>query len=494
MRKLESALRSYELQKKKRLSRKKRDEYLNQFKGISFFCGDKDVTIPKGSKCCFTHFIGLPVKNHLIGFEDVFDKVLNKIVKKPILEPKTHTLYDYQVGEYEYEGEKHKGLFEILETELFIWIKKATGMGASEFILRYLSWKCIVSDEWKGYQVVIITGARLEIATGLIQRIRDFFPEIIFDEKETVCKLNGCKIEAYPSNHSDSMRGLPKVCFILVDEGDFFSPKEQKLVTDSVERYVGKNSPRIVWVSTPNLPEGLFDTMEKTEPSIYHKIFWHYKIGEGKIYGLFELENARKSRSFAREYELVYGVGIGNLFPEAIVRPCIHEYDLNLGTGNKILYLDPAWGSSKFAIYGVEFDENGEGWVKHQEQRDRPSPESIFERLHYLLSIGWESVKCDSAQPVVITFLDENNYKVESIVFKEKLDSMVDATLDAFRKKKIHIHPSFTHVISQLISVEMDKKGHPDKKKLSFDLGDTHMMSCLDIKDGVTIGSFKMED
>jgi hypothetical protein len=32
--------------------------------------------------------------------------------------------------------------------------------------------------------------------------------DITFDTKETVLELNGCSIEAYPSNHVDAFRSL----------------------------------------------------------------------------------------------------------------------------------------------------------------------------------------------------------------------------------------------------------------------------------------------
>ncbi|UVF62252.1 terminase large subunit [Nitrososphaeria virus YSH_1032793] len=458
-----------------------------------FFCGNRDTTITRQSTCCFNHYIGLPEKKHIIGFQDILNEVTKRLEKKPILESRTHTIYDYQFGQYEYQGELHQGLFQLLETELFLWIKKATGMGATEFLLRYIAWKALSSDTWKGYQCVIITGARVQIGIDLISRIRGFFPEILFDEKETVCNLNGCKIECYPSNHSDTIRGLPKVCFILVDEGDFFSPKEQKLVRDSVERYIGKNSPPIVWISTPNLPDGLFDRMEKEKSSIYFRIFWHYIIGLDKIYLEKEIELAKKSPSFPREYELEYGIGLGNLFPDSIVKFIIQDYDLRLSNGRKILFLDPAWGSSKFGILGIEFI-NGIGYVKHCEQRDRPSPEAIFERLKELHQIGWSEVVCDGAQTVVINFLDANSITNQKIMFKDKLDDMVDRTLECIRDRTMLIHTGFTELRHQLVSINMNEKGHPDKKKITFDEGDCFMMGCLENKEssdfsGSNIGS-----
>ena len=46
---------------------------------------------------------------------------------------------------------------------------------------------------------------------------------VYFDNKETVLELNGCTIEAYPSNHLDAYRALENPKFILIDEGDFLT-------------------------------------------------------------------------------------------------------------------------------------------------------------------------------------------------------------------------------------------------------------------------------
>ena len=81
---------------------------------------------------------------------------------------------------------------------------------------------------------------------------------LIFQDKETVLELNGCTIEAYPSNHLDAYRALENPKFILIDEGYFFSKSEQKDVRFVTERNIGKSDPYIVMVSTPNaLPDCL---------------------------------------------------------------------------------------------------------------------------------------------------------------------------------------------------------------------------------------------
>ena len=79
-----------------------------------------------------------------------------------------------------------------------------------------------------------------------------------FNDKETVLQLNGCTIEAFPSNHVDSFRALDNPKFILLDESDFWRKSEIDNVRHVAERYIGKSDPYIVMVSTPNAPGGLF--------------------------------------------------------------------------------------------------------------------------------------------------------------------------------------------------------------------------------------------
>jgi hypothetical protein len=76
----------------------------------------------------------------------------------------------------------------------------------------------------------IVTGPNQDLSIKLIKRIKGLFADklgITFNSKETVLELNGCSIEAYPSNHIDAFRSLTNPKFILIDEGDFM-PKFQQ--------------------------------------------------------------------------------------------------------------------------------------------------------------------------------------------------------------------------------------------------------------------------
>ena len=93
---------------------------------------------------------------------------------------------------------------------------------------------------------------------------------LTFSIKKQFLNLNGCRIEAYPSNHIDSFRALENPKFILIDEGDFFRKSEQDDVRFVSERYIGKSDPYIVMVSTPNAPNGLFDKIENEPEAVMH--------------------------------------------------------------------------------------------------------------------------------------------------------------------------------------------------------------------------------
>src|SRR5918912_955979 len=186
-------------------------------------------------------------------------------------------------------------------------------------MLRFMAWLCLKDNALSSSQMCIVTGPRIDLAIALIDRMKRLFAGkglVSFDTKETVIELNNVKIEAFPSHHLDAMRGLPNVSFILLDEADFFPPGQQQDARDVSERYIAKSNPYIVMVSTPNAPNGLFQNIEQ-EPEdicIYKRLFLDYTYGLNKIYSKEEIEKAKQSPSFEREYNLKYAGLVGNLF------------------------------------------------------------------------------------------------------------------------------------------------------------------------------------
>jgi hypothetical protein len=45
-----------------------------------------------------------------------------------------------------------------------LWIKKATGLGISEFMLRFMAWLCLKDNALSGSQMCIVTGPRIDLA------------------------------------------------------------------------------------------------------------------------------------------------------------------------------------------------------------------------------------------------------------------------------------------------------------------------------------------
>jgi hypothetical protein len=84
-----------------------------------------------------------------------------------------------------------------------VWVKKATGLGITEMVLRLMAWLCLSNFETKfnNSQMCIVTGPNIDLAIKIVNRIKALFEPhgILFQDKETVLKLNGCRIEAYPS-------------------------------------------------------------------------------------------------------------------------------------------------------------------------------------------------------------------------------------------------------------------------------------------------------
>ena len=122
-------------------------------------------------------------------------------------------------------------LFNELQSNKYLWIRKATGLGV---MLKYMAWVCFHnSDKIRNSQMCIVTGPRIELAITLIDRMKAPFRQNIqmhFDTKETVIELNGVRIEAYPSHHLDSMRGLTNVSFDYLDEAHFFPPGRRRML------------------------------------------------------------------------------------------------------------------------------------------------------------------------------------------------------------------------------------------------------------------------
>jgi hypothetical protein len=268
----------------------------------------------------------------------------------------------------------------------------------------------------------IVTGPRIDLAIGLIDRMKKLFQlklGIIFDTRETVIELNNIRIEAFPSHHLDAARGLPNVSFILLDEADFFPIGQQQDARDVSERYIAKSNPYIVMISTPNAPDGLFERIEKEseETCLYRRLFLDYTYGLGRIYTEEEIAKAKESPSFEREYNLKYLGLIGNVFHTADIDRAIEKGrslyippsgidDVNFHT-HKSLGIDPGFGSSAFGVVVVEHA-NSQLQVLHAEEHQRATFENMISTVSDLLQKYGRSINkiyVDASNPAFIRSL-----------------------------------------------------------------------------------------
>jgi hypothetical protein len=434
----------------------------------------KQQDIKTDGDCCFNHIIGLPQK-----------------------EGDYKPLYDYQ-----------QIIFgSLLDNNKHLWIKKATGLGISEFMLRFMAWLCLKDNALSGSQMCIVTGPRIDLAIALIDRMKKLFAGkniSTFDTKETVIELNDVKIEAFPSHHLDAMRGLPNVSFILLDEADFLPPGQQQDARDVSERYIAKSNPYIVMVSTPNAPEGLFERIEKEseDTCLYKRIFLDYTYGIGKIYTAEEIEKAKQSPSFEREYNLKYLGKIGNVFHTKDIEAAIEKgrrYDpdafnpIYSSFTEKSMGIDPGYGSSAFGVVVTQWEDN-HIQILHAEEYHRPDYAEMLSVVYGLVSkYQIDKVYIDGANPSFIRSLKlqiGEDPEYDKVIARAKAEGFDDAAAIAnmkvvpvnFNKESkpmlghckliledgyLSIHPKFDKPITSLRTA-VDADGTLDKESTSY--------------------------
>jgi hypothetical protein len=451
------------------------NELLQRLKDKPFWIWDqrqhKQEDIKTRGDCCFNHIIGLPIK----------DKV-----DKPLFDYEK-LLYDSLLIPEFYNPSKHNFKHKHL------WAKKATGLGVTEFILRLMAWLCLRNNDYRNSQMCIVTGPNQELAIKLIKRMKTLFEEklgITFASKETVLELNGCVIEAFPSNHIDAFRSLTNPKFILLDEADFFRKSEQEDVRHVSERYIAKSDPFIVMVSTPYAPDGLFDSIEKEpeESCIYKRILLDYTFGLDKIYTREEIEKAKISPSFEREYNLKYLGGIGNVFHTKDIDLAIENgrsYDPSISNtfAKKCMGIDPAYGSSSFGIIITQFVD-GQVQILHAEEYKRPDfNEMLSTAWDLLVKHSVQKIYIDGANPSFIKSLkmqwgerpDYENVKkehkqfmkVEPINFNQEHKEMLGHCKMLLERGYIAINPAFDKLITSLRTAVAEENAL-DKESTSY--------------------------
>ena len=167
---------------------------------------------------------------------------------------------------------------------------------------------------------------------------------------------------------------------------------EQEDVRHVSERYIGKSDPYIVMVSTPNNPGGLFYNIEN-EPDdtcLYKRLKMDYHYGLGKIYTQEEIDKAKQSPGFDREYGLQYLGKEGNVFSPSQIDKAVE-----LGEQFKHLPLNPysitaigcdvGFGSSNTAVVATQFlKEESKIRIIYAQEWDHGDPQAIVNQIFNL--------------------------------------------------------------------------------------------------------------
>jgi hypothetical protein len=206
----------------------------------------------------------------------------------------------------------------------------------------------------------------------------------------------------------------------MADEADYFPPGQQKEVRAVMEGYIGKTNsdPTIVLSSTPAAPQGLMQSIELEQNSLYYKCFFTYEYGlEGPqpIYSVAQIEQAKRSPDFRREFAGEYLGLIGNVFNiSSINKAVMHGTKYNeLSQDNwtkgvhTLLAIDPAYSSS--SKYGIVMTQylNGKIVVIYAHEYTRPDYSDMIDevfRLSHLVG-GVTNILVDSSAPEVIASL-----------------------------------------------------------------------------------------
>jgi hypothetical protein len=395
------------------------------------------------------------------------------------------------------------------ESYKHLWIKKARGLGITEFFLRYMGYLALSSDTYRNTRFVVIPGTRVKIAWDLIRRMKALFRDYIMDPyRLDMFVLNGVTIEAFPSN-PESLRGYEDYKFILLDEADYFDPADQEELLPAVRGFIPKTNPWIVMVSTPHEPNSLFhkiEQMKSDEDSGFKRLVYTYERGLGKIYDPALIEEEKKQPDFRREYEGQYAYGVGTLFSEQNIIECerlgreldakltADLYNSNVSRATrKSLGIDIGWGSSRTAFVVSEFVD-GKIRILVASQFDRPDSEAMVQYAYnlirtYELDNGSNKTFIDGSAPSFISRLkkklgEDVDYlkilakarqaeqnpifymNVVPVMFSRDNQAMLDHAKEVVDRKILAINPDRSQGHQDLLSDLRVAKNKPDSFKL----------------------------
>lgn len=152
--------------------------------------------------------------------------------------------------------------------------------------------------------------------------------------------------------------------------------------------------------------------IELEQDSLYHKLFFNYRHGlEGPytIYSQDQIDKARLSPEFPREYELQYLCQVGNVFAQTPIKKCTNNpvnSEVIWPNIKKSVGIDVGFGSSMFTIVVTQFV-NNHIEVIIADQFERPSFQAMIDEVWKIKQCcGYLSnIYIDSSAPSYISAL-----------------------------------------------------------------------------------------
>jgi hypothetical protein len=398
-------------------------QYFSRFPDCKFWIWDsreehrKSYYETKG-KCCYNHLIHLPRK-----------------------QDKPHGLYDYQ-----------KRVIDALEQHRLITVFKARAAGITELMLRYMGWLALKDNKLQGTNMIVISAPAEDLSISFVRRLKAHHePYLEFDTKEKVAELNGVRIEAFPSHNLRRLRGLTDVSFVLAEESDFWNRSEEDELLPTIMPLTQKSNPYIALVSTPGRLGGLMHRLSQAneQTSRFKKVYIPYTDVVGKLFSPSDIAKAKLQPNFEREFNLKWGVGIGNVFNPADLRKAIDlgeryaDPDINpdcvsrpypfslYPEADSIIGVDPGAADSDFAICLLQLWDS-KVHVHTAEKYHRPNEDQMVERILQLLegTRYTANVYVDAANQSFIR-------KLKSKLVRRGEQTDIESQLDFLRKKNL---------------------------------------------------------
>ena len=435
------------------LASQKFEDSLDVFLNKPFWIWDQEKhnieNLITDSNCCFNHLIGLPQKND-----------------------KQFPLFDYE-----------KLIYDAIENNQNIWILKSRGIGLTTFVIRYLAWKILSTQELDDKSIFIISGTREEHANYIKEKLQqlfeDKFPFVKLESKYTELWLKKTWIKVFPTKNIKDIRGYFEASYIWVDESDHMEPSIQDELFYSIGPYEEKSNCKIILSSTPNRPDGLMQSIENNPDSKYTKLKLDYTYGLDKIYDRAFIEKKKLDAEFPREYECLYLGKIGNVFSPQLIDQCISlAYQLkDIPISNYNLHsvgVDWGFGSSKTAIVMTEhLKEQDKIIVRFAEEYDKANPQTIVNICHNMFTKHWNTIfYVDGANRAAINLLKvafdeslswESNdvspeiMKICPVNFQTEHKAMLSHLHVMMNKNYLAIPKQFEHLIISLRTTQANE-------------------------------------